>query len=849
LLFSFSNHPLDSRWSPPAILILTLLAVLAGTNAHAQLLPQAKDARVARMKYSNSSGEEGLTIYHYRRDGILQTEVWMLSDHSRHSANFYQFDSSGFAVEKYREFSDGLTSTENFENDDTGRRLKETFSRSDGISGTAQFQWNDEGLLIATDCDKYKGWFSGRIDYRYEGEKLTGAAITRQEQVIGHIDYTYNHAGHLIREFWDFGGQWDQTFAYEYEPVPHRLFAASSPLMNRNTRFRVTSESYDFNQEKSGPSVYEYDSTGKLQNKIFTRDDGLTTETTYTFDQAGNLETSHRVYHDGQTADFSYTFDDALRMTGKKFRRSDGQEGFESYSYDHLGRLAKADFQNVDFWLNGTIEFSYDNWGYPEAGHFAGKDGYDAELAIETDANGNVLTVHWIFSFGKTQTYNFKYGPAFSMVPATDPGNHPALVKALDQSATPLPSGDPLLWKDEDLQWLDKYGTAKILALGEATHGTREFTTARQRLFRYLVEHHGFRVLAVEAHFTECLHLDRCLNDSSCDLNETMGDRMLIWTTKSREMLELFQWIRQHNQGKPEAEWIHYVGYDSQVRNQIEELLHDLLKDSDPGLSAEIDRFFLPLSDLNRAAYQEMTDETLATHREQLLDLRKRLARKDVQDNLGHFDGLCVLQLVDAAYQSLEFLQQYFHHGKLVRDRHLTENVLWTAGLFGEDTKVMLWAHNAHVAVHEGYAPDAGGGMGWQLRQKLGDDYQSLALVFSRGEFRAKVFDKAGDVTSEPRNVVFVVDPPDGSLNRLLEAAEAGSFFLDFDRIAPSSDLGNWLAGERPILGVGDLFLGYEKIPEYHYGGDRIMSPTGAFDALVFLADTHATEKLAKIPE
>jgi len=392
------------------ILFPILLAVTLVADANAHFLPRPDDVRLTRMNYSNSSGEEGLTILHYRRDGVLGSEVWMLRDHSRHSANYYIYDTAGLAVEKYREFSDALTSTETFAYDEAGRRLQETFARSDGIAGTATYQWDEEGRLLTADCNEYKGWFSGHIAYEHEGERLTGATMTRENQTIGNIDYTYNHAGHLITEVWDFGGKWSQTFSYEYEPIPKRVFGASSPLMIMNTRFVVTGEDYDYNSEGGGPSRYDYGDEGRLEKKVYQRADGLTTETTFTFDDLGNLVTSDRVYHDGRTADFSYTYDDALRLTGKTFQRSDGQQGFEAYSYDRLGRLGKAVYRNMDFWLNGTITFAYDCWGYLDGGHFAGEDDFDAELEIETDSYGNVLTVAWAFSFDKTQTYTFKYG-------------------------------------------------------------------------------------------------------------------------------------------------------------------------------------------------------------------------------------------------------------------------------------------------------------------------------------------------------------------------------------------------------------------------------------------------------
>jgi erythromycin esterase len=845
----FTSCHSHARFCVSVFLVLIWMAGLSVADADAQFLPRPEASRPTRMNYSNSSGEEGRTVYQYRRDGVLDSEIWMLKDHSRHSANYLVYDKAGLVTLKYREFSDGLTSTETYEYDEAGRCMKETFARSDGLGGSAGYQWDDAGLLVAADCDKYKGWLSGRIEYTHDGGRLVGAIIVRDEQTIGAVSYKYNHVGCLVSEVWDFNGRWSQKFEYDYEPVPARVFAAANPLMMRNTRFRVAGEDYDFNSEGGGPSTYSYDEQGRLEMKTFERNDGLKTETTYAYDdEQGNLLTSHRAYHDGRTADFAYSYDAARRLTRKSFRRSDGQEGFEAYTYDRFGRLDRADYQQVDFWLNGIITFSYDDWGRLSEGHFAGRDGFDAELGFTTDSNGNVLEIVWTLSSGMTQTYRFNYRPHQQGVPVTDPGHDPALVAALDPVLTPLPGGDPLEWKDSDLSWLDRYADTGILALGEATHGTREFTTARQRMFRYMVENHGYRVLAVEAHFAECLYLDRCLGDPQCDLEATMRDRMLIWTTQTREMLDLFQWIREYNGDNPESEWIHLVGYDSQVRKQIDELLRDILGESDSGLLAEVDRAFEPIADLNRAAYKEMDDDALADHQKRLTGLKEQLARGQVQNRLGRYEGTCAIQLAEAAIQSLEFLQQYFHHGKLIRDRFLTENVLWTTRLFGKGTKVVLWAHNAHIAAHEGYAPDAGGGMGWQLKQSLGDEYQTVGLVFSRGEFRAKVFNAAGDVTAEPHNVVFVVDPPDGSLNRLLEKARARNYFLDFDDVGLDTDLGLWLTRERPVLGVGDLFLGVEKIPDYHYGGDRVMSPTGSFDALIYLSDTHATEALSHSP-
>lgn len=407
--FSASSQRLWITWTP-FLALISLLALGFQTAALAQFLPQYDDVRLARMGYTNTGGEDGLSIYHYRRDGVMGAGTWLLTDRSRYSANYYLYDENARVVEKYREFSEGRTSKQGYEYDSDGRIIRETYERSDGASGYADFEWDEAGRLLMADCRKFRGWFDGIILYRHEDGRLKAAMITRDGDNYGVIRYVYNDEARLVSETWDLaGGKWSQTFTYHYELAPGRVFSASSPLMMMNPAYRVTGESYDFNSKGGGPSYYNYDDEGRLVNKVFERADGLRTETSYVFDDTGNLISSHRSYHDGRTADFQYQYDDALRMTGKTFQQSTGEEGFEKYTYDHLGRLVGATYRNMDFWLNGELAFGYDSWGHLDRGKFTGQDGLDAELDFKTDEHGNALRIHWQFSNGMTQTYTFEY--------------------------------------------------------------------------------------------------------------------------------------------------------------------------------------------------------------------------------------------------------------------------------------------------------------------------------------------------------------------------------------------------------------------------------------------------------
>lgn len=429
--------------------------------------------------------------------------------------------------------------------------------------------------------------------------------------------------------------------------------------------------------------------------------------------------------------------------------------------------------------------------------------------------------------------------------PAADAaGDDPALATALAELIVPLPDTSPLDWTDADLAWLDGYADTRVLAIGEASHGGREFTAARHRILRYLVERHGYRALVMESHYTESLLLGDCLDSPDCDLAASMGEAMLFWTTRTAEMLAALNWIRERNLGRPEQEKVRFLGFDSQVRDQIPDLFQAILDPVRPELGERFRCALAALDTLTRSDYQAMTDQERAARDQALADLEQDLAAAGLAPVLGAYRTACTRQLVTAARQSLEFLQQYFRHGRLVRDRHLFENVQWILSLLGSDAKVVLWAHNAHVAVDPAYARDAGGNLGSRLRGTLGDGYRCLGLTFNQGEFRAKTLNADGAPSAEPELVALAVEPPADSLNRLLATPEPARFFLDLHRLPAASPLARWLDQPRPVLGVGDLFLGYDKLAEYHYGGDRIVNVRQAFDGIVHLGRTHAVTLL-----
>src|SRR3954452_16768676 len=79
-----------------------------------------------------------------------------------------------------------------------------------------------------------------------------------------------------------------------------------------------------------------------------------------------------------------------------------------------------------------------------------------------------------------------------------------ALARQIAEAAQPLPEiDDPAFGRE-----FDRFGEAKVILLGEASHGTSEFYRARAAITRWLIEQRGFSVVALEADWPDARVLD-----------------------------------------------------------------------------------------------------------------------------------------------------------------------------------------------------------------------------------------------------------------------------------------------------------------------------------------------------
>lgn len=133
------------------------------------------------------------------------------------------------------------------------------------------------------------------------------------------------------------------------------------------------------------------------------------------------------------------------------------------------------------------------------------------------------------------------------------------IVETLHAACEPLPVIDaPGFGKA-----FDRFGDARLVLLGEATHGTSEFYRARAAITRRLVERHGFNIVAVEADWPDAARIDRHVRQRSHELvPEQAFARFPTWMWRNVEVHDFTEWLLAHNEPLSSAKRVQFRGLD-----------------------------------------------------------------------------------------------------------------------------------------------------------------------------------------------------------------------------------------------------------------------------------------------
>jgi erythromycin esterase len=366
---------------------------------------------------------------------------------------------------------------------------------------------------------------------------------------------------------------------------------------------------------------------------------------------------------------------------------------------------------------------------------------------------------------------------------------------------------------------------AHIVAMGEATHGTREFQQLKIRMFRFLVEQLGFTVFGIEANGPESLAVNDYVLGGSGDPERGLG--FAAW--KTEDMLALLRWMRQYNQSPAHTRKLKFYGFDMQMPGLAEANVLDYLRRVDPEMVATAAHVF---DFLGYWAGNEEYEAASAEVKHRTADTLAMLLRR-FDEHRPEYVGRSTDREWTMARQNLVIVKQaevklgnQNERGRTFRDQAMAENVRWILDQEPPGTKMMLWAHNGHVAAAAPLdAPDHLP-MGGHLRQFFPGQVVSCGFVFQQGSFDAV------DMTINESRAFTVGPPPPGTLDATLAAVGMPLFAIDLRRL-PAGKIADWFASPHFSRQIGG---GYSEATPGVWM-HRINAPQD-FDLLIFVART-----------
>jgi erythromycin esterase len=423
--------------------------------------------------------------------------------------------------------------------------------------------------------------------------------------------------------------------------------------------------------------------------------------------------------------------------------------------------------------------------------------------------------------------------PALASPPSGGPGLEAATTAALEALARPLTSPADLT------PLLDSAGGARLVLLGESTHGTAEFYAWRAALSRRLITEKGFRFLAVEGDWADLYRLNRYVKDlpgaepSARAIMATFR-RWPAWMWANEDMADFIEWLREHNLQQPMEARTGIYGMDVYGDDQVLSAMLAKLARLDENLAEELQAVYgaylpyagdpgrygealargRPFAAAARAGYALLQDRT------------RTLLADNPAARFNLLQSALVIQNAEAHYRAMHHPVENSWNARADHFFLTTERLL---DFYGPEARGIVWAHNTHVGDARA-TPMAQRGernIGMAARLALGPDQ---VWIVGFGTHRGTVI--AGRHWGAPAEVMPLPPGGPGSVEALMEAATPGPALFLFDRHSPPASL---------RVPRGHRAVGVVYHPEREFPGNYVPTRLAErYDAFLFFPETHA---------
>ncbi len=400
---------------------------------------------------------------------------------------------------------------------------------------------------------------------------------------------------------------------------------------------------------------------------------------------------------------------------------------------------------------------------------------------------------------------------------------------------------------------LEQIGDARVVLLGEASHGTHEFYRERARITRRLIEERGFQAVAVEADWPDAYRVNRYVHGAveDNDAEEALRGfrRFPTWMWRNAEVLDFVGWLRAHNEAVGFERGASFFGLDLySLSASAAEVVAYLEQVDPPAAERARERYgsfeqFGGAQAYGRAATLGMTESARAGAIAQLTEMQRLAAAYLRRDGIAAEDEQFYAEqnarLVASAEEYYRSMFGAPESSWNLRDRHMMETLERLVAHLGRldgSPRLIVWEHNSHIGDARMTAMSRRGelNLGQLVRERWPSEVALVGFTTYTGTVTAA---SNWDAPAERKQVRPALP---GSYERLFHELGEPRFVLDLHGEEASR-----LLGETRLERAIGVIYRPETERASHYFSARL---AGQFDAVIHIDQTRAVEPLERTP-
>lgn len=386
----------------------------------------------------------------------------------------------------------------------------------------------------------------------------------------------------------------------------------------------------------------------------------------------------------------------------------------------------------------------------------------------------------------------------------------------------------------------EKIGDARIVMLGEASHGTHEYYTWRNYITKKLIVEKNFTFVGVEGDWPDCYKINRYIKgecEPGTQIRDVLKDfdRWPTWMWANWEIAALSEWLFLHN--KEHDEKVGFYGLDVYSLWESLEAIRRYLEKNEPEAlktATETFRCFEPYKG-DETSYAYATRVVPELCEDKVLELLQEIQTRLPQYQLKEENIFSTEQNAVIAVNAERYYRAMIRSNAEswnIRDSHMQETLERLLNFHGPDSKAIVWAHNTHIG--DASATDMADEGMYNIGELARKAFPGQTFLVGFGSYGGSVI--AGSSWGAKMQQMLVPDGRKGSLEYLLHNAGKRNKLLLMD------DFRETLFAEKRI---DHRAIGVVYRPEYERYGNYV--PTvlpSRYDAFVYLDKTQALHPL-----